>query len=281
MTGVAPGAAARWRVLVADDEPMARARLRALLARHDDFELVGECANGAAVLAALRDGPVDLLLLDVRMPRLDGVATAEALAREAPWGDERPPRIVFVTASEEHAVRAFDLGAVDYLVKPIDIDRFDRALQRVREALGHGGDGASDAAGAAADAALRAALRALRGGAGAGAPEDGWPQRLAVRDAKGTYFVAVRDLDRVEADGNYAALVAGGRRHLVRETMLALEGRLDPAEFVRVHRSHIVRIERIRRVEACGHGEYELTLVDGTRLTTSRGYRERVQRLLR
>ena len=280
MTGDAPGTAARWRVLVADDEPMARARLRALLARHDDFELVGECANGAAVLAALRDGPVDLLLLDVRMPRLDGVAAAEALAREAPWGDERPPRIVFVTASEEHAVRAFDLEAVDYLVKPIDIDRFDRALQRVREALGHGG-GDAPAVGAAADAALRAALRALRSGAGAGAPEDGWPQRLAVRDAKGTYFVAVKDLDRVEADGNYAALVAGGRRHLVRETMLALEGRLDPAEFVRVHRSHIVRIERIRRVEACGHGEYELTLGDGTRLTTSRGYRDRVQRLLR
>jgi two-component system LytT family response regulator len=93
--------------------------------------------------------------------------------------------------------------------------------------------------------------------------------------------VAVKDLDRVEADGNYAALVAGGRRHLVRETMLALEGRLDPAEFVRVHRSHIVRVERIRRVEACGHGEYELTLVDGTRLTTSRGYKDRVQRLLR
>src|SRR5918997_5142706 len=140
-----------WRVLVADDEPLARARLRALLARHPEFELTAECGSGAAVLATLRDGPADVLLLDIRMPGLDGIATVEALAQEAPWSLERPPCVVFVTASEEHAIQAFDLDAVDYLVKPVDIDRFDRAVGRLAARLARARDGV--AAGAAGDAA--------------------------------------------------------------------------------------------------------------------------------
>ena len=285
-----------WKVLIADDEPLARARLRALLARHPEFELTAECGSGAAVLAALRDGPADVLLLDIRMPGLDGIATVEALAREAPWSLERPPCVVFVTASEEHAIRAFDLDAVDYLVKPVDIDRFDRAMRRLLETLGSPSRAADAGAIAAADSALRLALRALGGDAAApardtsggstlarsGAGAEGGPaKRFVIRDAQGMYFVAVADVDRVEAEGNYVAVVAGGRRHLVRESLHALESRLDPAEFVRVHRSHMVRIDRIRRLEPCGHGEYELTLVDGTRLTSSRSYREQVRRLLR
>lgn len=270
-----------WRVLIADDERLARARLRALLARHPEFELTAECGSGAAVLAALRDGPADVLLLDIRMPGLDGIATVEALAHEAPWSLDRPPCIVFVTASEEHAIRAFDLDAVDYLVKPVDIDRFDRTMRRLLETLGSPSRApeAADAANAAdaADAALRAALQALRGDG----RENGFLQRFVVRDATGMYFVAVADVDRVEADGNYVAVVAGGRRHLVREALHVLEARLDPAEFVRVHRSHVVRINRIRRLEPSGHGEYELTLVDGTRVTSSRSYAEQVRRLLR
>lgn len=270
-----------WRVLIADDERLARARLRALLARHPEFELTAECGSGAAVLAALRDGPADVLLLDIRMPGLDGIATVEALAHEAPWSLDRPPCIVFVTASEEHAIRAFDLDAVDYLVKPVDIDRFDRTMRRLLETLGSPSRApeAADAANAAdaADAALRAALQALRGDG----RENGFLKRFVVRDATGMYFVAVADVDRVEADGNYVAVVAGGRRHLVREALHVLEARLDPAEFVRVHRSHVVRINRIRRLEPSGHGEYELTLVDGTRVTSSRSYAEQVRRLLR
>jgi two-component system, LytTR family, response regulator len=286
-----------WKVLVADDEPLARARLRALLARHPRFELTAECGSGAAVLAALRNGPADVLLLDIRMPGLDGIATVEALAREAPWSLERPPRVVFVTASEEHAIRAFDLDAVDYLVKPVDIDRFDRAMRRLLETLGSPSRALDAAAIAAADAALRVALQALGGDASAPASdsaggsvsrarrgagsEGGYLKRFVVRDAQGMYFVAVADVDRIEADGNYVAVVAGGRRHLVRESLHVLGSRLDPAEFVRVHRSHMVRIERIRRLEPCGHGEYDLTLADGTRLTSSRSYREQVRRLLR
>lgn len=274
-----------WKVLVADDEPLARARLRALLARHPEFELTAECGSGAAVLAALREGPADVLLLDIRMPGLDGIATVEALAREAPWSQERPPCIVFVTASEEHAIRAFDLDAVDYLVKPVDIDRFDRAMRRLLDTLGAPSRSTDAGALAAADAALRAALQALRGDAAApsgdGTGDGSHAKRLVVRDARGMYFVAVADVDRLEAEGNYVAVVAGGRRHLVRESLHALASRLDPAEFVRVHRSHLVRIDRIRRMEPCGHGEYELTLADGTRLTSSRSYREQLRRLLR
>jgi two-component system LytT family response regulator len=286
-----------WKVLIADDEPLARARLRALLARHPEFELTAECGSGAAVLAALRNGPADVLLLDIRMPGLDGIATVEALAQEAPWSLERPPCVIFVTASEEHAVRAFDLDAVDYLVKPIDIDRFDRAMRRLLGTLGSPSPVLDAGAIAAADAALRVALQALRGDAPAPAidtadgsvaharsgaeSEERYAKRFVVRDAQGMYFVAVADVDRLEADGNYVALVAGGRHHLVRESLHLLASRLDPAEFVRVHRSHVVRIDRIRRLEPCGHGEYDVTLVDGTRLTSSRSYREEVRRLLR
>ena len=201
-----------WKVLVADDEPLARARLRALLARHPEFELTAECGSGAAVLAALRDGPADVLLLDIRMPGLDGIATVEALAREAPWSRERPPCVVFVTASEEHAIRAFDLDAVDYLVKPVDIDRFDRAMRRLLETLA-----SPSGAIAAADAALRVALQALRGDAPAPASDTGGgsatharrgadseganAKRVVIRDAQGMYCVAVADVDRVEAEG--------------------------------------------------------------------------------
>lgn len=290
-----------WKVLIADDEPLARARLRALLARHPEFELTAECGSGAAVLAALRNGPANVLLLDIRMPGLDGIATVEALAQEAPWSMERPPCVVFVTASEEHAIRAFDLDAVDYLVKPVDIDRFDRAMRRLLETLGSPSRATDAGALAAADAALRAALQALRGegsppssdsaggsatdargGGGSGAGSDGgYAKRFVIRDAQGMYFVAVADVDRVEAEGNYVAVIAGGRRHLVRESLQLLASRLDPEEFVRVHRSHVVRIDRIRRLEPWGHGEYELTLADGTRLTSSRSYREEMRRLLR
>jgi two-component system LytT family response regulator len=256
-------ASPRWNVLIADDEPLARARLRTLLARHPEFALTAECGSGTAVLAALRDGPADVLLLDIRMPGLDGIATIEALVREAPWAAERPPFVVLVTASEEHAIRAFDLDVVDYLVKPVDIDRFDRAMKRLLDTLAkaaHTGDRVMATQGVRA--------------------EEAYPKRLVVRDAQGLYFVPVADVDRVEADGNYVAVIAGGRRHLVRESLQVLASRLDPAEFVRIHRSHLVRIDRIRRLTPCGHGEYELTLSDGTRLTSSRSYREQLRQLL-
>ena len=262
-----------WRVLIADDEPLARKRLRSLLANHPDFTVAVECASGAEVLQALRGGPVDLLLLDIRMPKLDGVQTVERLRRDAPWLDSHPPAIIFVTASDEHAVDAFDLDAADYVVKPVDIDRFARALDRARQQLAT--RNASAAPTSASAQVLEAALRAI-----GNVPSPAYARRFGVRDARGLYFVRARDVDRVEADGNYVALVASGRRHLVRETMQSAEARLDPADFIRVHRSAIVRIDRIARLEPSGQGEFDLTLTDGTKLTSSRAYRARIQRLV-
>lgn len=271
-----------WSVLIADDEPLARLRLRTLLARHPAFAVAGECANGTEVLRALAATSADVVFLDVRMPELDGVATAEALlVRAADGGDV--PALVFVTAYDEHAVRAFDLEAIDYLVKPVDIDRFDRALSRLaarlegraREAATVGGADPRDEG--ALDARVRSAIATLA----ALRPGVRYPARFPVRDSKGIYFVATADIERVEAEGNYVALCAAGRRHLLRESMRGIEEKLDPELFVRVHRSAIVRIDRIRRIEPWGHGEYAITMADGTRLTSSRTNGERLQALLR
>jgi two-component system LytT family response regulator len=269
------GATPAWRVAIADDEPMARLRLRTLLGRHEGFTVVAECASGRETLAMVATHRPDVLFLDIRMPDLDGVAVAEQLLREPAGG--ATPAVVFVTAHDEHAVRAFDLDAVDYLLKPVDIDRFDRTLARVAETLRARDAGATTPHGRDAASALRAAIAALdavrRG--------DRFPTRLAVRDAKGVYFVPVADIDRVEADGNYVALWAKGRRHLLRESMRGLEERLDPDRFVRIHRSIMVAVDRIARLEPWGHGEYLVTLADGSRVTSSRTYGERLQALLR
>jgi two-component system LytT family response regulator len=270
-----------WRVVVADDEPLARLRLRTLLARDARFAVVAESEDGARTLEALAAHRPDVLFLDVRMPALDGVAVAEALAAEAAAG--RPvPAVVFVTAYDVHAARAFDLDAVDYLVKPVDVDRFDRAVGRLAARLARARDGAAggvvgDAAGVEPAAALRAALEALA----ALRPAARRPDRLAVRDARGVTFIAVADVDRLEADGNYVAVWASGRRRLLRESLRALEAKLDPERFVRVHRSAIVAVDRIRRLEPCGHGEYDITLADGATLTSSRTYGARLQALMR
>lgn len=261
-----------WSVLVADDEPLARVRLRSLLARHPAFEVVHECATGGEVLTVLEAQSVDVVFLDVRMPELDGVAVAQALADAGARG--RPvPAIVFVTAFDVHAARAFDLDAIDYLVKPVDIDRFDRAMARLGERLPR----VTSTSGATLDPLLRAALSTL---AELRSPPR-YPTRFPVRDARGVYFVSVRDIERVEAEGNYVALCAGGRRHLLRESMRGIEARLDPDCFVRVHRSAIVNIECIRRIEPWGHGEYLITMSDGTRLTSTRTNGDRVQALMR
>ena len=269
----------RWRVLVADDEPLARLRIRTLLARHPRFEIVGEAEDGRQALDLLASSRPDVLFLDVRMPELDGVAVAESIAADAEAG--RPvPAIVFVTAYDAHAVRAFDLDAIDYLVKPVDLDRFDRTLERLAARLSSHPAASEDARSTArphADDALRAALEALA----ALVPAARFPERFAVRDAKGVYFVATADVDWVDADGNYVALCAKGRRHLVRESMKSIEAKLDPARFVRVHRSAIVAVDRIRRLEPWGHGEYVITLADGTKITSSRTHGARLQELMR
>jgi two-component system LytT family response regulator len=271
----APAGGAPYPVLVADDEPLARRRLRALLARHPAYELVAECDDGAEAVERILAVRPALVFLDIHMPELDGVAVAEALAAEAARGG-RVPGLVFVTAHDAHAVRAFDLNAVDYLLKPVDVDRFDRALARVGERLAAraGGEGGEGGAPGGMDASLRAVLAELR-------PAPCFPERFAVRDARGVYFVRATDVERVEAEGNYVALWVRGHAHLVRETMKGIEGKLDPARFVRIHRSAIVAVDRIRRLEPWAHGEWVVTMDDGTKLTSSRTHGTRLQEMLR
>jgi two-component system LytT family response regulator len=193
------------------------------------------------------------------MPALDGLEVAMALG-------ERAPAVVFVTAFHEFAVRAFEVSAVDYLLKPVDRERFERALERAETRL------AADAP-VALDPALRQFLETLRA-------DRAYPKRFLVRSARGHYFVRADEIEWVDAQENYVRLHAGGRAHLVRETMTALEARLNPETFVRVHRSAIVNIDRVERIEPHLRGEYLITLRDGTRITSSRAHSARLRELL-
>ncbi|MDF1503188.1 LytTR family DNA-binding domain-containing protein [Roseisolibacter sp. H3M3-2] len=261
--------ATTYSVLLADDEPLARRRLASLLARHPAYSVIAECEDGAEAVERIAELRPDLAFLDIHMPELDGVAVAEALAEGDP---ATAPAVIFVTAYDAHAVRAFDLNAVDYVLKPVDVERFDRALARASARID-----ARRAGGAPAqepDAALRAVLAELR-------PAAAYPSRFVVRDAKGLYFVKADEVERVDAEGNYVGLWVRGRRHLLRETMKGIEGKLDPARFVRVHRSSIVNVDRVRRLEPWAHGEYVITMEDGTKITSSRTHGTRLQELLR
>ena len=251
-------------VVIADDEPLARERLRQLLAPHADWAIAAECRTGPQAVDAILEHRPSVVFLDIRMPGLDGLEVADAIA-----GDESDPgpAIVFVTAYDEFALRAFDVSAADYLLKPIDRARFDRTIARLDARLRTGETLSRPADVGAVLGDLRSDLPPLR--------------RFLVRTPRGYHFVDVGDVEWVEAEGNYAALHAGGRTHLVRHTMKGLEARLDAATFVRVHRSAIVNVARVVRAEPLGHGEYRLHLRGGARVETSRGYSERVLALLR
>ena len=250
------------RVAIVDDEPLARERMRQLLARHERFRVVAECTDGDEALAAVERDRPDLVFLDIGMPGLSGVEVAQALMDR-----EDAPAIVFVTAHDQFALTAFEVSAIDYLVKPVDRERFDQTLVRVERRLGH------PAPEPIADE-LRAMLAELRAGAVL-------PRRFVVRSTRGHYFVRTEDIESATADGNYVALGDGTRTHLVRETMKSFEGKVDPARFVRIHRSTIVNIDRITRIEPLGHAEYRVTMRSGARFESSRAYGERVQALLR
>ena len=249
------------RVLVADDEPLARERIRGMLARLPAYEIVAECGDGASTVEAiLRERP-DIVLLDIRMPELDGFEVLAALE-----GIEAAPAVVFTTAHSEYAVRAFEVRAADYLLKPFDRARFERALVSAAERRAR--------APAQVDEELRAILGSLRA-------SERYPPRFLVRAAGEMYFVRAADIDWVDAQGNYVRLHIAGRTHLLRNTMKEFAAKLDPALFVRIHRSAIVNIDRVARLEPYVHGEYVITLRDGTRLTSSRAHSEALHALLR
>jgi two-component system, LytTR family, response regulator len=247
--------------LIVDDEPRGRDRIRMLLRPHTGVVVAGECRDGVEAVAAIRDLQPDVVFLDVQMPELDGFGVIEQLAG-APL-----PFIIFVTAYDEHAIRAFEVNAVDYLLKPVSPERFSAAVERVRhEALG--------APVRRNDPRIDALLAAVQR-----TPRE-WPTRLVVRSRGAAHFVHTAHIHWIEAADNYIRLHTTEGVHLLRETLKEIEARLDPNEFVRIRRSAIVNLEFVQRVEPWGRGEYLLILADGTRLNTSRAFGEPFRRLL-
>jgi two-component system, LytTR family, response regulator len=249
--------AAKTRVIVADDEPLARERLRTLLVSGDWIDLVAECPDGPSAVAAIQKLQPDLVFLDVQMPGASGFEVIEAV------GGGRMPFVVFVTAFDRYALRAFDVHALDYLLKPFDRDRFRETLTRAREQLEHRTQGELERR-------LLELVHDLK-------PASHHLERFVVKAGGRVFFVRADDIEWIEAAGNYVKLHVGTESHLFRETMNAIEAKLDPGLFFRIHRSHIVNIERVRELQPWFNGEYVVFLRSGTRLTLSRGYREKLQ----
>jgi two-component system LytT family response regulator len=258
-------AAPALRVLIADDEPLARDCIRLALGAERDVEVVAECADGGEAVEAIRRLGPDLVFLDVQMPGLDGFGVVERV------GAERMPPIVFVTAYDEHALRAFALHAVDYVLKPFDDRRFRETLRHARRQLR-----------LERESELGRRLAALvRDYAALGAgPAGGYATRVLVRHGERSHFVATDEIDWFEAAGNYVRLHAGPRTELIRTTLARLLLQLDPKTFARIHRSTIVNLSRVREVHPWFGGDYVATLTDGQELRVSRSYRDALLRPL-
>jgi two-component system LytT family response regulator len=249
------------RVAIVDDEPVAREGLRLWLSREDDLELAGEAGSPReAVALVLRERP-DLLFLDVQMPEGDGFDVLESIA------GEHLPEVVFVTAHERHALRAFDLAAVDFLLKPVREERFRLALDRARRELSRGAEREGPRR-------LSALLDHVRAGEGPGASP--YLARFAVRTRDRFVIVPASDVRWIGAAGNYAELSVDGGTHLVRATIAELERRLDPSRFARIHRATLVSLDRVREVIPASHGDFDVVLDDGTKLKLSRRFRDRL-----
>jgi two-component system, LytTR family, response regulator len=243
--------------LIVDDEPLARERLLGLLSNESDIEVLGQCRDGEEAVSAIHERHPDLVLLDVEMPRMDGFEVIDTI------GPERMPMVIFVTAYDQHAIKAFQVRALDYLLKPFDRDRFSDALQRARTQIESQTNG---------DLGKR--LLALMKDMKRDAPKT---DRLVVKSGGRLFFLRADEIDWIEAAGNYVRLHVGNQSHLLRETMNAIEARLDPERFFRIHRCRIVNVERIQEMQPWLNGEYSVVLRTGVRLTLSRGYREKLQ----
>ncbi len=248
----------RTRVLIADDEPLGRARIRMLLAEEPWLEVVAETSDGPSTVAAIGKHRPDLVFLDIQMPGASGFDVIDTV------GAGRMPFVIFVTAFDRYALRAFDVHALDYLLKPFDRDRFRDALTRARERIEH----------RSSDADLERKLLALVNDLKPG-PQP--LERFVIKSGGRVFFLRAREIEWIEAAGNYVKLHVGPETHVFRETMNSIEAKLDPAVFFRIHRSHIVNIERVRELQPWFNGEYVVFLTSGTRLTLSRGYREKLQ----
>jgi two-component system, LytTR family, response regulator len=247
------------RVLIVDDEPLARDRVRQLLDGQADIEVIGECGDGTEALEVIRSQQPDVVFLDVQMPELDGFGLLRQL------DPAKRPIIIFVTAYDRFALKAFEVHALDYLLKPFDPDRFQLALERARQLT------RQRRGGERLDERLTSLLADLHE-----PPKPKGPDRIAVKSGGRVVLIRPEDVDWVESADNYVNLHVGKESHLLRETMNALEERLPAQRFLRISRSVIVNLDRIRELQPLFHGEYAVILCDGTRLTLSRGYRDRL-----
>ena len=246
------------RTLIADDEPLALRQLRSLLERDPQISLVGETGSGADTRRAIRELRPELLLLDVRMPQGDGFSVLEEL--------DKPPYVIFATAHAEHAVHAFDVAAVDYLLKPFDDERFERSIRRAKDAI-------------RAKRLIQLAQEYVAREVAAPAPPVDDSQRITVHDGKRTSWVTTSEIDWIEAADYYAQVHAHGHKHLVRESLQKLEERLGK-KFIRAHRSALVNLSRIQRLDKLEGGELVIILQSGTRVPVSRARRGSVMRAL-
>jgi len=243
------------RAIIVDDEELARSRVRNLLKPEADVEVVAECPDGPAAVTAIRKLRPDLLLLDVQMPEVDGFRVLEMV------GDQQRPVVIFVTAYDRYALRAFDALALDYLLKPFNRARFQKALQRARVQIAREQRDR-------VDERLAALLKQMR------APEQ-CLDRLVIRSSGRIVFLRTADVQWFEACANYVRLHVGRETHMLRGTMNALESQLDPAKFVRIHRSTIVQLDCVKELQSSFDGDHVVVLHDGSRLMMSRGYRHR------
>ena len=250
----------RIRALVVDDEELARERVRDMLHGDPEIELIGECANGREAIEALKKKSPDLVFLDVQMPGKNGLDILNSLA------PERMPAVIFVTAYDQYAVRAFEVHAVDYLLKPFDQARFQKALERAKTHI------LSDQRGQIGQRIMSALERIKT------KPE--YLERLVVKTNGRVFFVKTSEIDWLEAEGNYVRLHSGKESYLLRETITSLESQLDPKVFMRVHRSAIVNINQIQELQPWFHGEYRVMLNGGIQLTLTRSYKDRLHDLL-
>jgi two-component system LytT family response regulator len=251
------------RTLIVDDEPLARERIRSLLKGETDFEIVAECTNGTEAVAAVKEHHPDLVFLDIQMPGMNGFEALHAI------GKDLMPVVIFVTAYDQHALKAFEVHALDYLLKPFKVARFQEALKRARANLA-----------ARQSQGLPKGLLEFLERASAEPPAREFLARIAVKTGDRTFFVRTPQIEYIEAAGNYLVLHAGKENHVVRETLTALEEKLDPKKFIRINRSTLVNVEQIKELQPLFKGEHVVILHNGKQLTLTRGIRE-LEELLR
>jgi two-component system LytT family response regulator len=249
--------AVRIRALVVDDEPLAREMIREMLATDSEVEVVGECANGREAIEAIKASTPDLVFLDVQMPELGGFEVLESL------DPNTTPYVIFVTAYDQYAVRAFEVHALDYLLKPFDGERFEVAWQRAKAQIKL--DRTSRR-----DQDIIALLEELKAG-----PR--YLERLVIKNGGRVFFLHVQDIYCIEAEGNYVRVYDNQKGYLLRETISSLEEQLDPKQFLRIHRSAIVKLDRIKEMQPWFHGEYRIIMENGKQLALSRNYRANLQ----